>query len=130
MDRLATQIWEVRDGRLHVFDGTYQEFLADRERAALAQKETTAPIAAATRSPQRPVSDAREARKRAQQVATLEEKIAQLEAQLEQQGQKLQQEGAARHYQEVRLLSEAYAATEHQLSALMEQWTELAATAS
>ena len=31
VDRLANQIWEIRDEHLHIFDGTYQEFLADRE---------------------------------------------------------------------------------------------------
>lgn len=31
VDRLATQIWEIRDEHLHIFDGTYQEFLAERE---------------------------------------------------------------------------------------------------
>ncbi len=31
VDRLATQIWEIRDEQLHIFTGTYQEFLADRE---------------------------------------------------------------------------------------------------
>ncbi len=31
VDRLATQIWELRDGHLHVFDGPYQTFLAARE---------------------------------------------------------------------------------------------------
>ncbi len=30
VDRLATQIWEIRDGRMHIFEGTYQEFLAAR----------------------------------------------------------------------------------------------------
>jgi ATP-binding cassette subfamily F protein 3 len=31
VDRLATQIWELRDEHLHIFDGTYQEFLATKE---------------------------------------------------------------------------------------------------
>lgn len=31
VDRLATQIWELRDGRLQIFDGTYEAFLASRE---------------------------------------------------------------------------------------------------
>lgn len=31
VDRLATQIWELRQNHLHLFDGTYQEFLAARE---------------------------------------------------------------------------------------------------
>ncbi len=30
VDRLATQIWELRDGRMHIFYGSYQEFLAVR----------------------------------------------------------------------------------------------------
>lgn len=34
VDRLATQIWELRDGRLHVFDGPYQAFLAGRAGSA------------------------------------------------------------------------------------------------
>ena len=33
IDRLATQVWELRDGVLHVFPGTYAEMLAARERA-------------------------------------------------------------------------------------------------
>ena len=31
VDRLATQIWELREAHLHIFDGTYQEFLATKE---------------------------------------------------------------------------------------------------
>jgi ATP-binding cassette subfamily F protein 3 len=34
VDRLATQVWELRDGRLEVFSGPYQAFLAARARAA------------------------------------------------------------------------------------------------
>ena len=38
VSRLATQIWEIRQGRLHVFKGTYQEMLAAREREEAARK--------------------------------------------------------------------------------------------
>ena len=41
VSRLATQIWEIREGRLHVFKGTYQEMLAVREREEAARKLTT-----------------------------------------------------------------------------------------
>ena len=30
IDRLATQIWELRDSKLHVFKGTYREFVMRR----------------------------------------------------------------------------------------------------
>lgn len=35
IDRLATQIWELKEDRLHPFKGSYQEYLMARERRAL-----------------------------------------------------------------------------------------------
>ncbi len=32
IDRLATQIWELEDGRLRIFKGSYQEFVQQKER--------------------------------------------------------------------------------------------------
>jgi ATP-binding cassette, subfamily F, member 3 len=37
VDRLATQIWELGDGRLTIFTGPYQEYLAAREAADQAE---------------------------------------------------------------------------------------------
>jgi ATP-binding cassette subfamily F protein 3 len=42
VDRLATQVWELRDGRLHVFQGTYQAFLAAR-RSRTRERGTAVP---------------------------------------------------------------------------------------
>lgn len=42
VDRLATQIWELRDAHLHVFDGSYQQFLAMREGKAVDAVEAAA----------------------------------------------------------------------------------------
>ena len=42
IDRLATQLWEVRDNRLHVFPGTYAEYLAAREKQREREKELAA----------------------------------------------------------------------------------------
>lgn len=48
VDRLATQIWELRDGHLHAFAGTYQAFLAAREGGKLdegsAQSKVALPV--------------------------------------------------------------------------------------
>jgi ATP-binding cassette subfamily F protein 3 len=38
VSRLATQIWELRDGHLHVFEGTYDEFVGNE--AAIARQLT------------------------------------------------------------------------------------------
>ncbi len=42
VSRLATQIWELRDGRLHVFEGTYAAFLAARDGGETAVAELAA----------------------------------------------------------------------------------------
>ncbi len=42
VDRLATQIWEVRNGRLRVYKGDYQEYLTIRAREAEAVKAEAA----------------------------------------------------------------------------------------
>jgi ATP-binding cassette subfamily F protein 3 len=39
VDRLASQVWELRDGRLHVHVGDYQNFLAERAAAQAAAAE-------------------------------------------------------------------------------------------
>ena len=42
VDRLATQIWELRDGRLEVFPGPYAEYLAARQRATRSRRDQAA----------------------------------------------------------------------------------------
>src|SRR5207248_5617609 len=98
VDRLATQIWELRDGRLHVFKGTYQEFLAEREREALsreARSEAATQQCQTTQARDRQETGEREARKRAQTLAALESQIAQAEAALAQYSRQLQESGEA-----------------------------------
>ncbi|MCU0498790.1 MAG: ABC-F family ATP-binding cassette domain-containing protein [Anaerolineae bacterium] len=43
VDALATQIWAARSGAMQVFEGSYQEFLADRERQRQTETEMTRP---------------------------------------------------------------------------------------
>ncbi|WP_420631526.1 ribosomal protection-like ABC-F family protein [Candidatus Leptofilum sp.] len=53
VDRLATQIWELREegdhGRLHIFDGTYQEFLATKEGGEAAITTVSSKVALPTK---------------------------------------------------------------------------------
>jgi ATP-binding cassette subfamily F protein 3 len=42
VDRLATQVWELRDGRLEVFPGPYAEYLAARQRATRSRRDQAA----------------------------------------------------------------------------------------
>jgi len=139
VDRLATTVWEVRDGRLRVFEGNYQEFAAAREAELARAKE--ARDAAKAREPVRrdePGANAgggslreerkslREERKRAEALSKLEGQIAAAEAQLAGYTRRLQEESEAQHHDEVGRLGEEYTLTQQQLEDLMAAWLVLA----
>ena len=152
VDRLATQIWEVRDGQLHVFNGSYRELMAVREREAAqakaAPKEQPAKRAPGEQSPpprkpaaQRPAAAApaqlgqngsgqptRASRKQAQAVSRLEAQIAELEARVADRERELQHASEAGDYQAVQQLAEAHTATRAELDEALAEWVALAAS--
>ena len=71
IDRLATQIWDLRDGKLTLFKGAYREYMM--QRAAVAGRPAEKPVAL-LRKPVFKV-DGKEARQRAEHLARLESRI-------------------------------------------------------
>jgi ATP-binding cassette, subfamily F, member 3 len=127
VDRLASQIWELDEGRLHVFNGTYQELLADRERQAA---QGTPPDRATNGHGPRQVTAAqRESKKVAQleaeHLARLETEISELEAALEQLAQALQAASNDRDVDKIQNLSIEYAAVESRLERVVTEWENL-----
>jgi ATP-binding cassette subfamily F protein 3 len=98
VNRLATQIWELRDGRLHLFDGSYQAFLAERAgpktmptsaKVTLPGPEKVAPSPSAewiaeVKNEQRPYLNKQERRQRARQLREVQEQIEETEGWLSQ----------------------------------------------
>ncbi|HET7078820.1 MAG TPA: ABC-F family ATP-binding cassette domain-containing protein [Chloroflexia bacterium] len=127
VDRLATQIWELRDGCLHVFRGTYKEFLAAREQAARRAKEAAppAPPAPAPAAPA-PARPGKAARREAETLAALEARISATEAALAECERHLQTAGDAGHYTDLARLGHEYTATQAELDRLMAEWEALA----
>jgi ATP-binding cassette subfamily F protein 3 len=127
VDHLATQIWEIRDGKLVVFDGSYQEFLASREREALAAKEQAAAVAEAAQVAKRgSQASQKDARKRAKELSALEARIGEMEAHIADCERRLQAESEAQRYEEVRRLAEQHSTAQTELEALMESWLAMA----
>ncbi|HMA35970.1 MAG TPA: ABC-F family ATP-binding cassette domain-containing protein [Chloroflexia bacterium] len=131
VDRLATQIWELRAGRLRVFNGTYQEWIGARERETRRAREAATQAREAARAPQKQqgVASQKTARTQAEAeraLATLEARIAELEAALAQCGQQLEQASAAGQVAEIRRLGETYTTTQAAIDALMAEWEALA----
>ena len=128
IDRLATQVWELRAGRLHVFPGTYSAYVAERESAAMAAKVMAAEQRAENR--RAPTDDRlskNDAKRRERAVAEVEATIHRLEQQLAKIEHDLQSASHAQDFERVQKLSAAYSQTQASLEASMENWAELAA---
>jgi ABC transporter C-terminal domain len=68
----------------------------------------------------------KQARKRAQNLTTLETKIGEVEALISECERQLQVESEAQRYDEVRRLADEHSAARTQLESLMESWVALA----
>ena len=127
IDRLATQIWELRDGRMDVFPSTYAAYVAERESATQAAKVTAAEQRAEIR---RAVPEDRQsiydARRRDRAAAEMEETVHRLEKELAKLEHDLQSASHAQDLKRIQKLSEAYSQTQASLEASMESWAELA----
>jgi ATP-binding cassette subfamily F protein 3 len=128
IDRLATQIWELRNGRLHVFPSTYAAYMAQREGAALAAKISAAEQRLENR--RGPVDERQnkvDAKRRERAVAEVEATIHRLEQQLAKIEHDLQAASHAQDLERIQQLSAAYSKTQASLEESMESWAELAA---
>lgn len=122
--RLATEIWELRDGVLHSFKGDYQAYLEarEREREAAREEAVSAKSVAPTPTLDAPKISKNEARRQAEALARIEARIMELEATLEQQSSALQSASEVQDLPAIQRLSEQYATTQAQLEGL---WAEL-----
>ena len=119
MDRFATRVWELRDGTIHDYKGSYQKY-----RAIRAHEPPPAPAPAKEKKPPR--------EKPKGGTKNLDKQIARLEREIEKQEAAVaaydpQIAAAASDYQELgRLMGEKEQA-EAVLADLYEQWETLSA---
>jgi ATP-binding cassette subfamily F protein 3 len=120
VDRLATQIWELRDDRLNVFAGTYRQFVLQRS-------IPTAQIRQVILSP-RPMArdNSKGTRKRQQALSRLEERIQQQEFSMKRLSKALQHAGKDHTHERIRELSTEYAQAQENMEDLMAKWEKLA----
>jgi ATP-binding cassette, subfamily F, member 3 len=126
VDRLATQVWELRNGRLRIYPGSYQNYLTVREQETAAAKEAAASLATeinvtAASNGQSQLSKNEQRRKDAA-LAKLEQQISDAEKALLQLSQALQQATETQTFDKIQILSAAYADKQAALTALMAQW--------
>lgn len=130
IDALATQIWALSPGKLDVFEGTYSEYTAAREKARLA----AAAQAEAARAAAKPAANGIKAgekkfglnpyqlQKRIEEVEAL---ILELEGKVEEMGAAIADASAGGDAGRVSTLGAAYTQAEADLHAAMEEWERL-----
>lgn len=117
VDRLATQIWEIRNEQLNIFGGTYRQFLMQRA-------DFTAKNRRVILSPRpQPRDNSKETRKQQQALSRLEERIQAQEMAMLRINQSLKKASSDQTYEVLRALSLEYA----QAQIEMEDWGKLAA---
>ncbi|MCC7209374.1 MAG: ABC-F family ATP-binding cassette domain-containing protein [Anaerolineae bacterium] len=146
VDALATQIWSIEPGKLTVFEGSYQEFVAAREaaREAARQAAMPAPKAPEPKAPPPAKTPARPGqgnpgnpgaqavklspREREKRIAAVEAAIHALEVRMVEISGELEAASGAGQVDRVRELGEAYTATQAEIDARMEEWETLLAS--
>jgi ATP-binding cassette subfamily F protein 3 len=134
IDALATQIWEVAEGQLTVFKGSWSEYVAARKTEATAEgvkPEVSAKTAKAKAQAEAQIKAEKQQkaheRKRAARLAELETLITALEQRLAELTRDLDDAGASGDVARARTLGEEYAQVEADLNAHLGEWENLAA---
>jgi len=122
IDRLASQIWEIRDGKLQVFKGTYRQFMLQR---SLTSAETSKRPAILLQKPLFKI-DGREARKRLENLEKLENRIQEQEREVRELTLSLQSAGQRQSFDRMNRISQQVAVAQANLDRLLAEWEQLA----
>jgi ATP-binding cassette subfamily F protein 3 len=126
IDKLATQVWELRDGRLRVYEHGYQSYLAQRETERARAKEAKMQARAAARvAPSRPLP-AEVAATADADLAHAEALIAETEHALARLGEELDAATQAQEWARVRALKREFEEMQARLESLLERWESMA----
>jgi ATP-binding cassette subfamily F protein 3 len=121
IDQLATQIWELREGRLHVFRGNYRDFILRG-----ATRPEGKPASQILLRPKPMVRDnSQETRRRQQALELVEGRIREQELALKRLSKELQIAGPKQSYAVVHRLSNQVAQAQAALDNLMSEWDKL-----
>lgn len=119
VDRLATEIWEIRDGRLRVYEGDYSYYRRRR-----AEEAAAAEVHRPMRKRERPARAGTQAG-REEQESELLERAAALEEELAQLEQRLVEASYDQDFQKINELHASYKGKRGELEEVLEEWDSL-----
>ncbi len=127
IDHLATQVWELRQQHLEIFEGSYAEMLLARQQAVEAEKQAAAVVRSEVREDFVAGKQARaDERRRAKAVADAESRVHALESRLHQLEEELHAATAAQDIAAIQRLGLAYTDAQAELDAAIEAWAAVA----
>jgi ATP-binding cassette subfamily F protein 3 len=128
IDRLASQVWEIRDYKLSVFRGSYREFVLHAPQAA--DKKGGLPVSASrpVLLPFRPLlrGDSYAARKHLEAMDRLENRIRDQESLVKKLSHNLQNHPQKQSFEKVNDLSWKLAQAQIELDKMIGEWEQLA----
>jgi ATP-binding cassette subfamily F protein 3 len=138
VDRVATRVWEVAEGRLQTYLGNYSD--AQRQKARLKAPEMAEPVKRVEPEAPKPVAltPARESKRTGAESTTrlqrklegIEREIGKLEGKLNELSDAIAIAGLGTDHNRLTTLSEDYAAAQEALDTAYAQWEEVNATLS
>ncbi|HWQ46731.1 MAG TPA: ABC-F family ATP-binding cassette domain-containing protein [Longilinea sp.] len=122
LDRLGTQFWEIKDGKLLVFHGTYREYVL---RGAI---QVGGSVRRQILLPAKPLArdNSKQTRQRTQTLSLLEDRINEQETLIQHLTREVQAAGQAHAYEKARQLGLDVAKAQAKLEELMEEWEKVA----
>jgi ATP-binding cassette subfamily F protein 3 len=121
VDRLATQIWELRDSRLNVYQGSYRQFVMQRA-------ELNESVRKIIFTPKPLVRDnSKETRKQQQALERLEARIQEKEKTMRRLNSALQKSGNGKPFEQIHQLSREFAKVQSEMEDLMAEWETIVA---
>ena len=128
VDRLATQVWELRDSKMHITEGPYSLYAAERTEEREAAKAEAAAVRLSDRNTQNgDRAQQNEDRRRKRALAEIEDSIHRLEAQVADLEHELAAASLAQNLQRIQRLSASYADAQSRLEQSLGEWEQLAA---
>ncbi len=125
IDRLATQVWEIVEGDLRIFHGTYREYLL-RGVASATAKPTSLGQSRILLAPKPMARDnSLETRRRQQALERVEEHIRDHEADIRRLSGDLEQAGQKRRFEQAHEISTQIAQAQATLDRLLYEWEQL-----
>jgi ATP-binding cassette subfamily F protein 3 len=127
IDRLATQVWEIRERRLVTFNGSYRQYILNGAGAEKANGRIR-PAGARQVLIHKPLvrGDSYDARKRLEALERLEDRIRHQETQVQQLSRRLQGNARPLPYEQASKLSWQLAQAQVELERMLHEWEGLA----